>query len=129
MQAYQVEGYDASDVDLGDLTGSSSFELDGASCGGATCGSTSAGTHTITATNSGKSDTATLTVTAASASTATSIASTPASTVVSNPGGGVTVTVTLKDAFGNPLAGGGDAVTIQSSLMSCGSCGIGGNAL
>jgi adhesin/invasin len=121
VQAYHVEGYDSSNVDLGDLTGSSTLELDGVTCGGSSCSSTAAGTHTITATNSGKSDTATLTVTAASASTATSIVSTPASTTVSNPGGGVTVTVSLKDAFGNPLASGGEPVTIQSSLGVVGS--------
>ena len=120
-QTFQVEGYDSSNIDLGDVTGSSTIALDGVDCGGATCSSTAAGSYTITATNAGKTDTATLTVTAASASTSTSTITAGASPVtVSNPGGGTTITVRLKDSFGNNLVGGGDAVTIQSSLGTVG---------
>jgi subtilisin len=62
-QAYGVEGFDSFGNSLGDVTATTTFSISAAgSCTGATCAATSAGQHTVTATNDGKTATATLTV-------------------------------------------------------------------
>ncbi len=63
-QAYTAHGADASGNDLGDVTAATSFSIapDG-SCTGASCTATVAGAHTVTATDSGKTGTASLGVT------------------------------------------------------------------
>jgi peptidoglycan/xylan/chitin deacetylase (PgdA/CDA1 family) len=63
-QAYTAEGFDAAGNDLGDVTAQTTFTIspDGM-CQGATCRSTSAGSHTVTATDGSSTDTAQLTIT------------------------------------------------------------------
>jgi hypothetical protein len=65
-QAFTVQAFDTLSSSLGDVTGSTSFTIspDG-SCTGASCTPTLAGPHTVTATYSGKTSSATLTVTSA----------------------------------------------------------------
>jgi outer membrane protein assembly factor BamB len=63
-QTYTTEGFDSIGTDLGDVTSSTVFAIDGAgSCSAVACGSTVAGDYTITATNGAATATATLHVT------------------------------------------------------------------
>jgi outer membrane protein assembly factor BamB len=63
-QTYTTEGFDSIGTDLGDVTSSTVFAIDGAgSCSAAACGSTVAGDYTITASNGAATATATLHVT------------------------------------------------------------------
>jgi hypothetical protein len=49
-QAYTAEGFDANDNSLGDVTGSTTFSLDGVGpCAGSACGTGTAGDYTVTA--------------------------------------------------------------------------------
>ena len=65
-QAYTAEGFDSHANSLGDVTGSTTFSIDGAgTCAGADCGSNVAGSYTVTGTDGSASGTASLTVTAA----------------------------------------------------------------
>ena len=117
-QVYTVTGYDAANHSLGDLTGTSTFTTTApASCvsATATCSSTVAGIYTVTAHNSGFTDTATLTVTAGAPSLSTStISASPASVVADNTTS--TITVRLKDAVGNNVPTSGGTVALASSL-------------
>ena len=62
-QAYTATAFDAGNHNLGDVTGTSTFTISGAgSCTGATCTSSAAGGHTVTATNGSAHGTATLDV-------------------------------------------------------------------
>jgi hypothetical protein len=62
-QLFTTTGYDKNNNPLGDVTTASTFAASGsATCSGNSCTSSTAGTFTITATDSGKTDTATLTV-------------------------------------------------------------------
>jgi len=62
-QTYTAKGFDSYGNSRGNVTGSTNFSASGgATCSANVCGSNSAGTYTITGTNSGKTDTATLTV-------------------------------------------------------------------
>jgi hypothetical protein len=62
-QAYAAQGFDASNNSLGDVTAFTTFSIapDG-SCTGASCTATSAGAHTVTGNDSGKTSTASLSV-------------------------------------------------------------------
>jgi hypothetical protein len=73
-QAYTAEGFDAAGNDLGDVTAQTTFSIspDG-SCSGATCEATTAGAHTVTATDGPASGQASLTVEAATAATTVSL--------------------------------------------------------
>jgi hypothetical protein len=52
QQPYSAEGYDASGHDLGSVTATTTFSVDGSgSCTGATCTATDPGAHTVTAQN------------------------------------------------------------------------------
>jgi hypothetical protein len=86
-QLYTAQGFDSHNNPLGDVTSATTFTASGsASCTGNNCTASTPGTYTITGTDAGKSDTATLTV----VSTAGTISSfTPASGPV-----GTTVTIT-----------------------------------
>jgi len=115
-QAFTAEAFDAQGNTRGDVTGSTLFtmNLDGA-CTGASCSATLAGPHTVTGTYLSKSDTVDVTVGvgAASASTST-ITAAPASIA----GDGVTtstITVRLKDQYGNALSTSGGSVTLGVS--------------
>src|SRR6185369_12600555 len=63
LQAYSAAGFDAAGNSLGDVTGATTFTIspDG-SCSGNTCTATTAGPHTVTGTDNGKTGTATLQV-------------------------------------------------------------------
>ncbi len=117
-QAYTVTGYDATNHSLGDLTSTSTFTItpDGSCVNAtATCSAIVAGAHTVTAHNSGFTDTATLTVNAGLPNTATStITASPASVVADNTTS--TITVRLKDAAGNNVPTSGGVVALNSSL-------------
>ena len=99
-QTYAVEAYDANGTDLGNVTGSSTFAItpDG-SCSAATCTATLAGSHTITATYSGKTAGATLLVVAGAASR---ISVSP-STATITAGGSQAYAATAYDQYGNTL--------------------------
>ncbi len=117
-QAYTVTGYDATNHSLGDLTGSSTFTItpDGSCVNAtATCSAIVTGAHTVTAHNSGFTDTATLTVNAGAPSTSTStMSASPASVIADNTTS--TITVRLKDAEGNDIPTSGGTVALASSL-------------
>jgi hypothetical protein len=59
---FSAEAYDSAGDDLGNVTASTTFSIDGITCDGATCASSIAGAHTITGTDEGASGTAALTV-------------------------------------------------------------------
>jgi len=59
---FAAQAYDSAGDNLGNVTASTTFSLDGATCGGATCASSIGGAHTIKGTYDGVSGTATLTV-------------------------------------------------------------------
>jgi hypothetical protein len=106
-QAYEVSGEDAYGNPIPAVQGATlsfSGPEDG-TCDGYTCAPTKAGTYTVTAALGGATGTATLEVTAGE----------PASVVVTAnptrvrpsplPGNTAAITVTVTDAFGNPVAG------------------------
>ena len=116
-QAYTAAAFDQFNNSLGSVTGSTTFTISpNGSCTGSTCQATAPGTHTVTGTNAGKSDTATLTV---SAGGPASITISPTSSSV-QAGVLQTYTVNATDQFGNPL---GD-VTAQTtfSISPSGTC-------
>ena len=59
---FSAEAYDSDGNDLGNVTASTTFSVDGIMCHGATCASSIGGAHTITGTDDGASGTAALTV-------------------------------------------------------------------
>jgi hypothetical protein len=59
---FSAEAYDAAGDDLGNVTASTTFSIDGTTCNGATCASSIGGAHTITGTDGSASGTAALTV-------------------------------------------------------------------
>ena len=99
-QAYTATGFDLFDNSRGDVTSATTFTIaPNGSCSGATCQATAPGTHTVTGTDAGKTDTATLTVSAGG----------PASITISPKKSSVlagafqTYTVGGADQFGNSL--------------------------
>ena len=116
-QDYTASGFDQFNNSRGEVTGTTTFTITpNGSCTGSTCQATIAGAHTVTGTNAGKTDTATLTV---NAGAPTSITLSPSSSTVL-AGATQTYTATATDQFGNPL---GD-VTAQTtfSISPNGSC-------
>ncbi len=115
-QSYTVEAFDSFNNSLGDVTGSSSFGItpDG-SCTGASCSATVVGTHTVTATYAGKTDTSTLTVVAAPADASASTISAAPGSITANGSSTSTVTVQLKDIFGNDRTSGGNIVALSTT--------------
>jgi hypothetical protein len=64
-QTYTAEGFDAANNSLGDVTTFTTFSIaPNGTCTGASCTATSAGPHTVTGDDGGKTSTASLTVTA-----------------------------------------------------------------
>ncbi|TML89627.1 MAG: hypothetical protein E6G06_14165, partial [Actinobacteria bacterium] len=98
-QTYTAEGRDQYNNSLGDITGDVTFTITGGSCTGATCTASTAGTHTVTATQFGKTGTATLQVTSG---TLDHIVISPGSATIS-AGGSQTYTAEGFDAAGNSL--------------------------
>ena len=115
-QSYTVEAFDVFNNSLGDVTGSTGFGItpDG-SCTGASCTATVVGSHTVTATYAGQTDTSTLTVVSAPADpSASTIAAAPGS-ITANGTSTSAVTVQLKDIFGNNRGGGGNVVALATT--------------
>ena len=117
-QAYTAEGRDSHDNSLGDVTTTTTFSIapDG-SCTGASCTASTAGAHTVTATNAGKTGTASLQVTASA--TLDHIVISPSSATIS-AGGTRTYTAQGFDAANNSL---GDVTSNTTfSITPNGSC-------
>ncbi len=115
-QAYGVEGFDAFDNSLGDVTASTTFSVTAAgSCTGASCTATSAGQHTVTATNAGATATATLTVTPGPLD---HLALSPASASIT-AGGSRAYTAEGRDAFDNAL---GTQTGVTYAISPNGTC-------
>ncbi len=87
-QSYTAEGFDASNHDLGDMTGSTTFTIAGGSCAAAACTSSVSGDHLVTGTSGSATGTATLHVTAPGAGGATYYPLTPARILDSRDGTG-----------------------------------------
>ncbi|MFL5926676.1 MAG: carbohydrate binding domain-containing protein, partial [Gaiellaceae bacterium] len=99
-RSYSAEGFDASHNSLGDVTSSTVFTiLPNGSCPAATCTATSAGAHTVTGNDGGKTSSATLTVIAGPLD---HLALSPASSTIT-AGGSAGYTVQGRDRFNNLL--------------------------
>jgi plastocyanin len=113
-QAFSAEGFDGNGNDLGDVTADSTFSIgpDG-SCTGNVCTATQAGGHTVTATDAGKSDQASLSVSAAAADRLV-FGQQP-----SNADAGSVITpaptVRVQDAYGNLVASSASITLSQAS--------------
>jgi hypothetical protein len=128
-QAYTAEGFDAYGNSLGDVTGKTTFTINGngSSCTAAACGSTIVGTYTVTGTDSGKKATATLNVTAGALDHI--VISPDPKTIVA----GATQAYTAEgfDAFGNSLGDVTGSTTFSTSGgasctgTACGSSTVG----
>lgn len=116
-KTYAVEGFDAAGNSLGNVTGATTLSISGGgSCTGATCTSTVAGNHTVTATHAGKTATATLTVTPGPIFT---LAISPPSSSVA-AGQSQVYTTTGADQYGNST---GDATALSTfTIAPSGTC-------
>lgn len=89
-QPFRVEGYDAQGNDLGDFTAASTLTIDApGTCSGASCGSASTGTYTVTATDGAVTGTATLRVLDPPSVTGVSPTVAPAGTTITITGTGL----------------------------------------
>ncbi|MFL5926542.1 MAG: beta strand repeat-containing protein, partial [Gaiellaceae bacterium] len=114
--SYTAQGFDASNNSLGDVTSSTVFTIGpNGSCTGATCTATTAGVHTVTGTDAGKTSSATLTVNAGALD---HLALTPASTAIT-AGGSQTYTAQGRDQFNNTVSLSG---TTTFTIAPDGSC-------
>jgi len=116
-QSYTAEGFDAANNSLGDVTALTRFSLspDG-SCTGASCSATSAGAHTVTGDDGGKTSAASLTVLAGLYD---HLSLSPASATIAL-GGSQTFTAQARDQYDNWL---GDVTsTTTFSIAPDGSC-------
>jgi hypothetical protein len=113
---YTVRAFDASNVDLGDVTSTTAFAIapsgagTGATCSGSSCTATKAGTYTVTAIYAGEIATSTLEVTPGALA---NIVVTPATASIV-AGGSQGFTATGTDAFGNGVLGFDPAWSISS---------------
>ncbi|MFP5342429.1 MAG: hypothetical protein ACLGIJ_05805, partial [Candidatus Limnocylindria bacterium] len=62
-QSYTTEGFDAYGNSRGDVTGATTFDIDGTACSGSDCGSTTVGDYIVMGTSGGFTDATGLTVT------------------------------------------------------------------
>jgi hypothetical protein len=116
-QAYTAEGFDSSNNSLGDVTSNTTFSIspDG-SCTAATCTASTAGPHTVTGNDSGKTSTASLTVNAGAFDHLTLA---PASATIAS-GGSQVYTAQGRDQYNNSL---GDVTSNTTfSISPDGSC-------
>ncbi|MGH2828887.1 MAG: hypothetical protein ACRDJM_00230, partial [Actinomycetota bacterium] len=116
-QAYTAEAFDAGDVSLGDVTGSTVFTIGpNGQCSGNVCSAQLAGPHTVTGTAGGVSDIASLTVTPGPA---TRLNVQPAfATIVA--GGSRMYTAQARDQYGNVV---GDVTAATTfTIAPDGSC-------
>ncbi len=116
-QTFTATGIDRYNNPLGDVTSGTVFSLtpDG-SCVNATCSATTAGLHTVTGTNNGRSATASLNV---NASALSSIVLSPANATIGS-GGSQVYTAGGFDRYNNPL--GDVTASTQFSIAPDGSC-------
>lgn len=132
-QSFTANGFDAGNGPVGDRTADTAFTISpsggatGASCTGNACTARQAGTYTITATDGGRTATATMRVTALP--TTTSLTCTPASfplrsstgceVIVTTTGGGAPPggSVSLAPSGGCTLAGGECLATVTPSVV------------
>ncbi len=115
-QGYGVTGSDAWGHPLGAQTATFGIVPDG-SCVNATssCSATVSGLHAVTATVSGHTSVASLTVSVGSGSGATSTLGASPATIVANGVSASTITVRLKDSYGNNLTAGGATVLLSTT--------------
>jgi parallel beta-helix repeat protein len=116
-RTYSAEGFDASNNSLGDVTSSTTFSIapDG-SCTGNVCTASTAGSHTVTGNDGGKTNTASLTV---NAGPLDHLALSPASATISS-GGTQAYTAQGRDQYDNSL---GDVTgSTTFSIAPNGSC-------
>jgi hypothetical protein len=111
-QAYRAEAFDQYGNDSGDYTAGATFAIapDG-TCSGNLCSATKAGSHTVTASWTSVSGTASLTITAGPLA---SLAVTPAG-VDSVVGQSTVLTAGGQDSYGNPVILGGSVTWATSS--------------
>lgn len=115
-QAYAATGTDQYGNSLGNLTASTIFSAPSpASCAGNLCGSTTAATYTITGSNAGKSDTASLTV--AAGPLASIEISPPTATITA--GGSQPYSAEGFDQYGNSLGTVTGATTFSVTNGTC----------
>jgi hypothetical protein len=109
-RSFTVQARDAADNNLGDVTSSTTFTISpNGTCVANSCSATVAGAHTVTATHSGATGTATLNVQPAAA--VVSLTLSP-STIVADGAATSTATVHVADQYGNPRAN--DDVDIET---------------
>lgn len=109
-RTYTAQARDASDNNLGDVTGTAEFAISpNGSCSANICTATIAGAYTVTATKSGASGTATLQVNPAAPIVTVALA--PA-TIAADGAATSTATVTVVDRYGNARTA--DPVTLST---------------
>jgi uncharacterized repeat protein (TIGR02059 family) len=115
-QVYGVTGSDAYGHSLGAQTATFSITPDG-SCSdpGASCSATVSGPHTVTADVAGKTDQAALTVAAGSGAGGTTTLAAAQTSIVADGSSTTSITVALKDAYGNSLTSGGATVALSTT--------------
>ncbi len=114
-QSYTVEGFDAANNDLGPLTNATLAISPDGSCTAYTCTASTAGAHTVTATDGAAQGTATLTVTSVPLD---HLALSPASSSITS-GAAQTYTVEGFDASNDDLGSLTDATLLISPDGSC----------
>jgi parallel beta-helix repeat protein len=116
-RTYTAQGFDAANNSLGDVTSNTTFSITpNGSCTGNACSATTAGAHTVTGTNAGKTSTASLTV---NAGPLDHLALSPASATIAS-GGSQAYTVQGRDQYENSL---GDVTgSTTFSITPNGSC-------
>src|SRR5581483_890581 len=122
-QTYSVEGFDAYDNSLGDVTSFTTLSVDGIPCLAALCSDPAVGAHTVSGSMLGAVGTATLNVTAG---TATKLAFASPNTSGLPLGSQRTLTVDVEDAEGNVLAT--DASTAVTFAQTAGAGTVSGLA-
>ena len=115
-QVYGVTGSDAYGHSLGAQSATFSITPDG-SCSdpSASCSATVSGPHTVTANVAGKTEQAALTVAAGSGSGGTTTLAAAQTSIVADGASTTTITVALKDSYGNSLTSGGAVVALSTT--------------
>jgi hypothetical protein len=109
-RTFTAQGRDASNNNLGDVTGGTTFTISpNGSCTTNSCGATAAGAHTVTGTNGAATGTASLTVEPAAPVVTVTLSP---STIVADGSATTTATVHVADQYGNARAS--DPVAIET---------------
>jgi hypothetical protein len=116
-QGYTAQGFDSAGNPVGDVTAFTTFSISpNGTCTGATCTATTAGAHTVTGNDAGKTSTASLTVNPGSLD---HLALTPTSATIA-AGGAQAYTAQGRDQYDNSL---GDVTAATTfSIAPTGSC-------